>query len=268
MIEHSLTTLPQYGKFHMEQVFWHLAHWALWKNWDLLDKPISVYSRFLQSSLRRAQVQEGYHSGARWSKMTDPSGRSAPGEINELLIWQQPHPLIFAQYDYRAHKSPATLKKWEDVVRESANFMADFAWFNQSSGFYDLGPTMYPVSEDTNPNVTRNAAFELSYWRLGLDIAGDWMDSLGEKQPSAWKQVKEHLAPLPIEDGLYAVYEGLESDFWTDPMYINDHPALTGLHGWLPLTANVSLDIAKATADKAYTSWNISNLWGSVLILS
>lgn len=80
--------------------------------------------------------------GARWSKMTDPSGRSAPGEINELLIWQQPHPLIFAEYEYRATKSKATLQKWKDVVNQTANWMADFAWFNSSTGLYDLGPPM------------------------------------------------------------------------------------------------------------------------------
>ena len=77
-------------------------------------------------------------------------------------------------------------------------------------------------------------------------------------------EVKNNLAPIPIQIGLYAVYEGIEENFWKDPKYINDHPALVGLHGWLPLTANVSLDIAKATADKAYTSWNIAHLWGYV----
>jgi hypothetical protein len=29
--------------------------------------------------------------------MTDPTGRSTTGEINSLLIWQQPHPLYFAE---------------------------------------------------------------------------------------------------------------------------------------------------------------------------
>ena len=135
----------------MEQTWWHLAHWALWNNWELLDKSLSVYSRFLATSLQRAQVQEGFSMGARWSKMTDPSGRSAPGEINELLIWQQPHPLVFAEYEYRATGSRDTLEKWKDVVNETANWMSVFAWPNASSGFYDLGPPMcasfHPKSE-------------------------------------------------------------------------------------------------------------------------
>ena len=41
--------------------------------------------------------------------MTDLLGRSAPGEVNELLIWQQPHPLVFAEYAYRAAPARATL---------------------------------------------------------------------------------------------------------------------------------------------------------------
>lgn len=126
----------------MEMVFWHMAHWALWNNWDLVSGAGNTYSKFLKTSLQRAQVQQGFHSGARWSKMTDPYGRSAPGEINELLIWQQPHPLVFAEYEYRATGSRDTLTKWQDVVNETANWMADFAWFNTSTGVYDLGPPM------------------------------------------------------------------------------------------------------------------------------
>ncbi|KAH9950701.1 Six-hairpin glycosidase-like protein [Amylocystis lapponica] len=251
-----------YGKFHMEMYFWHSCHWALWNNWDLLNRSLNVYSRFLETSIERAQTQEGFKHGARWSKMTDPSGRSAPGEINELLIWQQPHALVFAEYEYRATRSRATLAKWRDVVYQTADWMAAYTRYNASSGFYDLGPPMYVVSEDTSPNATRNPAFELAYWQLGLEMAQTWMGRLGEEAPASWSEVKEGLAPLPIQDGLYAVYEGIESGFWTDPAYTNSHPALVGLYGWLPPTANVSLDIAKNTMERVWTTWNVSNLWG------
>lgn len=118
------------------------------------------------------------------------------------------------------------------------------------------------VAEDTSPNVTRNPAFEIAYWKYGLGLAQTWMRRLNYKAPEVWETVKDHLAPLPIDDGLYAVYEGIETNFWTDPTYINDHPALSGLHGWLPPIPGVDLEIAKATADKVYTTWNISNCWG------
>lgn len=246
----------------MEEYFWNSAHWALWNNWDLLRRSTSIYDRFLETSIIRSQVQQGWPSGARWPKMTDPSGRSSPGDINNLLIWEQPHPMVFATYEYRAFPEQATLRKWANVIRETANWMSVFAWFNESTGVYDLGPPMYVVAEDTSPNITVNPAFELAYWRFGLELAERWMENLGEEVPANWTIVKNNLAPLPIENGTYAVYEGIESNFWTDPAFTSDHPALVGLHGWLPETPGLNLTIAKLTAEKVWVSWNISDCWG------
>lgn len=131
--ESGLVNNGWYGKFHMEMVLWHLVHWARWGKWSLLDRTLpGLYERFLPTSLQRAQEQ-GY-AGARWGKMSDPSGRSAPGEINSLLIWQQPHPFYFAELEYRAFPSQETLNKWDEILTESAEFMASFAWWNTSTG--------------------------------------------------------------------------------------------------------------------------------------
>ncbi len=108
--ESGLVNNGWYGKFHMEMVFWHLAHWARWDKWSLLSSSVpGIYQRFLPSSKDRAQSQ-GY-KGARWGKMSDPTGRSAPGEINSLLIWQQPHPMYFAEMEWRKTPNTETLKE-------------------------------------------------------------------------------------------------------------------------------------------------------------
>ncbi|KAJ7677979.1 Six-hairpin glycosidase-like protein [Mycena polygramma] len=260
--ESGLVNNGWYGKFHLEMYFWHCQHWALWNNWDLLLRSSSVYDRFLETSIARAQVQQGWATGARWGKMSDPSGRSAPGQINELLIWQQPHPLVFANYEYRAFPTTATLRKWESVVRNTADWMATFAWFNKTTGFYDLGPPMYIVAEDNIYNNTYNPAFELSYWRLGLGFAEQWMERLGEPIPENWTTVRNGLAKLPVNNGTYKVFEDVENNFWTDPTYTNDHPALAGLNGWLPPTEALDLETARLTTEKVWASWNISNVWG------
>lgn len=72
-------------------------------------------------------------------KMTDPTGRSAPGEINSLLIWQQPHPMYFAETAYRSFPNATTLNSWDDILTATADFMASFAWYNETTGVYDLG---------------------------------------------------------------------------------------------------------------------------------
>jgi hypothetical protein len=168
--------------------------------------------------------------------MTDPSGRSSPGEINNLLIWEQVHPFMFASYDLRAALSSASstsnttldvLREWSDVLQATADFMAAFATRNTSTQKFDLGPPMYPVAEDTNPNVTRNAAFEVAYWKWGLGVAIEWFDALknqnaiedGEDVTRQWKEVLDELASLPVENGYYAIYEGAPEDFWDMPEF-------------------------------------------------
>ncbi|KAF1973516.1 hypothetical protein BU23DRAFT_554140 [Bimuria novae-zelandiae CBS 107.79] len=256
--ESGLVNNGWYGKFHLEMVFWHLAHWTVWNKWDLYDRSIGVYGRFLPSSYDRAKHQ-GYQ-GARIGKMSDPSGRSAPGEINSLLIWQQPHPMWFAEMEYRKYPTQGTLQKWDKVLTGVADFMVSYAWYNQSTKVYDLGPPMYPVSENTNPNQTVNPAFELAYWRFGLDIASKWQTRLNKSVPASWTTVKDNIAPFPIQDDAYVLYEGIEEP-WTGDA-VSDHPGLLGLLGWLPPDPCFNLTTFQNTVHKVYATWDFANLYG------
>ena len=258
--ESGLVNNGWYGKFHMEMVLWHLVHWARWGKWSLLSRSVpGIYESFLPTSIQRAQDQ-GY-SGARWGKMSDPTGRSAPGEINSLLIWQQPHPFYFAELEYRAFPNQQTLQKWDTILTESAEFMASFAWWNTSTGVYDLGPPMYPVSENTAPNATINPTFELAYWRFGLGIATEWKKRQNLPVPEDWSHVAQNLAPLPIYNGTYSVYEGIP-EMWINPTTYQDHPALIGIYGLLPPTAGFNLTIMRNTAAKIASIWDFPYSYG------
>ncbi|TVY40384.1 hypothetical protein LSUB1_G002865 [Lachnellula subtilissima] len=258
--ESGLVNNGWYGKFHLEMVVWHLMHWGRWGKWALLNRSMpGVYERFLPTSIRRAQDQ-GYN-GARWGKMSDPSGRSAPGEINSLLIWQQPHPFYLAENEYRAFPSQNTLQKWDEILTHSAEFMVSFAWHNTSTGFYDLGPPMYPVSENTPPNATFNPTFELAYWRFGLTIAAQWKTRQHLPTPPSWLHVAQNLAPLPIINDTYPIYQDIPN-MWTDPTTVYDHPAMIGIYGLLPPTADLNLTVLHNTADKIASLWDFAHLFG------
>ncbi|KAB5582518.1 Six-hairpin glycosidase-like protein [Coniochaeta sp. 2T2.1] len=234
--ESGLVNNGWYGKFHLEMLLWHTLPFALWKQFPLFwrSQP-TTYHRFLSSSLDRAAAQ-GYR-GARWGKMTDPTGRSAPGEINSLLIWQQPHPMYLAETEYRAYPNASVLEHWDEILTATADFMASFAWHNTSTGRYDLGPPMYPVSENTPPNSTINPTFELAYWRFGLDIAARWKQRLNKPVPQEWITVRDNLAPLPVQDDTYVTYEGIPGS---------------------PLDQT----ILKNTADKIRDTWALEESYG------
>lgn len=243
-------------------ILWHLLHFARWNQFPLLWRSLpNAYSQYLDSSIGRAKLQ-GY-DGARWGKMTDPTGRSAPGEINSLLIWQQPHPLYFAEIEYRSFPNETTLKSWDGILTLTADFMVSYAFFNESTKYYDLGPPMYPASENTNPNATVNPAFELAYWRFGLDVAIKWKQRQNLTVPGQWEEVQDNLAPLPVADDAFAVYEGIPN-MWKNTT-VQDHPAMSAIFGLLPPPSSgptLNMTVVKNTADKIRDLWDLKDCWG------
>ncbi len=201
------------------------------------------------------------YEGARWGKMSDPSGRSAPGEINSLLIWQQPHPFYFAEEEYSRNPNNKTLQKWDEVLTATADFMASYAFHNQSLDVLQLGPPIYSASENTNPNATVNPAFELAYWRWGLDIAAQWKRRLNKTVPKAWSSVAEGLPPMPVENGTYVIYTGLP-DMWNDPDLTSDHPSMAMMNGFVRPPPDFNLTIFNQTMNRIYQSWNWTASFG------
>jgi hypothetical protein len=86
--------------------------------------------------------------------MTDPSGRSAPGEINNLLIWQQVHPIWFAELYSRTFGWEAASEAWERLIEVTADFMAVYPMKSEKDGKYHLGPPLRDVSERTEADVS------------------------------------------------------------------------------------------------------------------
>lgn len=254
--ESGLVNNGWYGKFHLEMVFWHCGHLALFNRWDRLSRMIEIYRKFLKSSIVRASEQ-GY-KGARWPKMVDPSGRHSPGEINSLLIWQQPHPIMFAEMEFRAFPTIEVLNKWKEVIFQTAEFMASYAMLDPTTGKYNLGPPMHIMSENTQSQDTKNASFELQYWRFGLSKAILWFQRLESNFPVSWSNVLHNLAPLPVENGLYIICPGIKN-MWTE--YTWEHPSLVGMYGWLS-GEGLDVDIMKRTSKKIWETWHLDKCWG------
>lgn len=254
--ESGLVNNGWFGRFHMEMVWWHATHWALWNRWPELNRSLGIYKKLLPGALKLAK-SEGY-TGARWPKCIGPSFREWPHEIHSLLIWQQPHPIFFAELDYRAHPTAATLKKWQPVVEATADFMASYAFFDKDTRRYVLGPPIVLASENTNAKTTQNPTFELGYWRFGLRTAQLWRKRLGLPDRADWDNVLKRLAPLPEQKGLYVLHEWVKS-MWTSWNF--EHPALTAVFGLLP-GDGVDRSAMRRTLDKVIATWDFNRTWG------
>jgi hypothetical protein len=248
----------------MEMVVWHNAHWATWGKQKYFDNIFpELYEMLLPSSVARANSM-GWE-GARWPKMTElDTGVNSPGDINGFLLWQQPHAMYLAKLAYQARPDRKTLQSWDRVLTVTADYMASYPGFNNTTGKYDLGPPSYGVTENTPPNSTRNLAYEVAYWRYGLDVAAEWKRNLGQVVPKTWSNVAENLALPPQVDGLYAAYEGLDSSWWNNPKLTSDPRSLIMMQGILPDTPAVDPAVALRTADKVWEIWGDAQIrgWG------
>jgi hypothetical protein len=254
--ETGLTVNSWYGKFHLEMHWWHAAHFALWNRLPLLEKSLGWYASILPGARDLAKSQ-GYR-GARWPKMVGPEGRDSPSPVGPLLIWQQPHPIFYAELCYLSHPNRATLARYRDIVFESAEFMASYAYYETDRHRFVLGPPVIPAQENHPARETWNPTFELAYWSFGLRIAQRWRERLGMKRNAEWGRVLRQLSALPIRNGVYLAHENCPQTF-TERNH--DHPSMLGALGVLP-GHGVDRETMRRTLRRVMKDWQWDKTWG------
>lgn len=257
--ETGLTFNSWYGKFHLEMHWWHEAQWAFWNRPELLEKSMPYYFDILQKAKRKAERQ-GY-KGVRWPKMTDPQGNDSPSSVGEFLIWQQPHIIYFAELLYRANPSKEQLEKYASLVFETADFMADFARWDESNHRFILGPPLIPAQESLDKETTVNPPFEMAYWHWALTVAQLWKERLELERNPDWQNIIDHLSAPAQKNGLYLTAESAP-DSYENEEYYSDHPIVLGAFGMLPGQPQLDTAVMAATFDRIAKIWNWKSTWG------
>lgn len=253
-----LGTDPWSGRYHGEMIYWHLAHYALWDRLELSDRALDCYKKNLPGAKALAR-QLGY-DGAQWQKSIGPEGRTSPWVGNQVLLWKEPHPMIFAELEYRNRPTQATLDRWAEILDETAKYMASYPTKDEA-GVWSLDPVMPP----SECGITRDSVFDLAYWRFGLREANLWRERMGKERVKEWDEIADHLAPLPTLPGLpenEAVW--IHSAEWLDSYekYNWEHPNPVGVYGMIPPTAGVDPETARRTVKKVYQTWRWDRVWG------
>jgi protein-glucosylgalactosylhydroxylysine glucosidase len=254
--ETGLTVNSWYGKFHLEMHWWHAAHFALWNRLPMLEKSLGWYLSILPVARQSAGAQ-GY-AGARWPKMVGPEGQDSPSPIGPLLIWQQPHPIFYAELSYRSHRNRRILDRYWPLVHESATFMGSYAHLDGKANRYQLGPPLIPAQENHPPRETWNPVFELEYWRFGLQIAQRWRERLGMNRDPGWDDILSRLSALPAQDGIYLAHENCPQTFTERN---SDHPSMLGALGMLP-GDGIDRETMRRTLARVMKEWQWDKTWG------
>jgi len=259
------------GKFHLEMHVWHAAHFAVWGRPELLERSMPWY--FAQLPAAQARAKAHGVRGAWWPKMVGPEGRESPSKVNPFIMWQQPHPIYLAETIYKAKPTRETLEKYREIVFQTAELLASWAFYDRKAERFVLGPPLIPAQENFEPLETFNPTFELEYWRFGIATAQVWRVRLGMPKDKNWDNVLFRLSKLPEKDGIYLAAES-QPDLWerarspqcskgnTAPECPNrDHPSFVAALGLLP-GWGADRETMRRTLDAVMKDWDLRQTWG------
>ncbi len=242
-----------FGKFHMEMLPWHCAQFALWGRVDDVVEKLGFYQKVLPQARATAAAQGCM--GARWPKMTDPSGRESPSDIGVFLAWQQPHPIYLAELARRVNPGREGMENLREIVYATADFMVSFPQCGKDRKLH-LIPPLIPAQECYNLAKTSDPAFELAYFRWALGIARQWREALGDAPDPMWDRAWKELAPLPTFEDRYATVSGPPFTLY------HDHPCVLMICGFLPPGDDVDMKRFSNTFDDIRKKWNWPTTWG------
>ncbi len=254
--ETGLATNSWWGKSHLEMHWWHAAHFVQWGRPELLERSLPWYRSILARAKDTAKLQ-GYR-GARWPKQIGPDGREAPSDVGVFLIWQQPHPIYYAELLYRLRPDRETLDEHREIVFETAEFMASYAAWDEATRRYVLGPPLIPAQESYSKIRRRvtDPTYELAYWHWGLSAAQRWRERLGLARRPEWDKVIQELARPLVRNGIYTAIE-------EEPFTVyNDHPSMLCALGVLPVTPLIDASTMRSTLADVLARWNWDTTWG------
>lgn len=247
------------GKFHLEMHYWHAAHFPVWSRPELLERSLAWYRGILPVAQETARAQ-GY-AGARWPKHVGPEGRESPNVIGPLLVWQQPHPIHYAELLRLGRPDDQELvERYAEIVDESASFIASFLHWDD--GTAHLAPPLVPAQEDYDPTTVWDPTFELAYCWWALDVAQDWRVRRGLARDDGWDRVLEHLAAPSVTNGIYDAVAGPPGSGEPGRTTRHDHPSLLGALGLVPQTPLIDPDTMRRTLEAVLGDWDWVSAWG------
>jgi hypothetical protein len=244
------------GTFHLEMHWWHSAHFAAWGRPEMLENSFRWYHRALPVA-REIAASQGFE-GARWPKHVGPEGIESPNEIGPLLVWQQPHPIHFAELLFRTSPDPErVLDEYAEIVHETAVFLASYAW-REEDGWH-LAPPLMPAQEIYGAEQTWDPLFEVAYFRWALRTAQAWRRRRGQDPVPLWDEIADGIRVTVSTDDHGSWYDAVQRPGRTA---YTDHPSMVAALGVVPDTGLIDHGVMWETLERAISRWTWISAWG------
>lgn len=236
-----LTYNETYGKPEPAMQTWMQAQYALWNRTSLLEPSLQWYTAVAAKAAEAAVKM--HRNGVRWPAIADADGEGmdVPDSLQPM---QRPQFIYLAELCYRRTPDSITLQRYKDLVFATAAYLADVAAYDSVKKVYTLGK---------GTRLT-NSALQLCWWRWALQTAQQWRERCGLPRNNYWDKIIQHLAPLPVQDGVYLLAENIPGTY-TDEQYRRGDPALLQAAALLPPAAGADSLTMRHTFNWIWYNW-------------
>jgi hypothetical protein len=255
--ETGLTQNSWAGRSHLEMHWWHGFHFMLWGKKDLFERSMDWYYKIMPMNEKIAKHKG--RSGFLVPKCVDDKGVPRVNFMECYIIWQQPHPIYYAEKLYELNPSNETLQKYKELVFKTAEGITSFFTYNGQKGQYYLGNHIIPAQEAYDAATVINPTFELAYFYYGLTKAQEWRKRLNMPADAEIDKILKAYPPLPTAEGVYLGHENAPDTY---TKYNRDHFSMLMVLGFLPEQKIVDKQVVGRTFDKVMQTWNFSKTWG------
>lgn len=185
-------------------------------------------------------------------------GIDSPSKIGPLLVWQQPHPIYYAELVYRQKSTKETIEEFSTIIQNTSEFMASYAHWNEERKCFELGPPLISAREFSGArtyNENKNPTYELAYWTWALHKANEWRERMGLERIKEWDHIADNMAPWPVNKGIYVEQEVVL-------VRHGGHPCQLAAYGILPETKGLNKDLMLKTLYYVMENWDWTSTWG------
>jgi polygalacturonase/rhamnogalacturonyl hydrolase YesR len=322
--ETGLTYNSWYGRPHLEMTWWHIVDFALWNRPEVVTKILDWYNTTAYPIARQIAERQGFKGVRWMKMTDPWAGEAPSNTGSFLIWQQPHYIYMAEEMYRANPTDKTLKKYAEQVEATAefmADFVTyDKGKYNPprlplfcggyEEGAYTLrGATA--MQECMTKDISYNQPFELAYWQYGLSVAQRWRERQGLPRHAEWDTIIAHLSRLPEYDSIYTagiptgLTIGLKSFDPFDTAAIdptsssspsverlesfydkvsNDHPAVLGVCGLLPIPLDVphllkdhvylkkgkqtlntllyNKKKMKATLDWVMQNWNWQTTWG------
>jgi len=211
--------------------WWHAGAVRLVGSLPLAFERSLGYYELILPKARAAAARQGIRRRALAEDRTSPTGDESPSNVGPFLVWQQPHPIFYAELAYRQRSGPRDARQvpWARSSSRRRNSWRRFLPGNTQQQRFVLGPPLQCAQETYPKDRTQQLHLRAELLPLGPADGQAWARAarpaprarVEPRHPAGSEKPARRRRQVPVRPEP-------RTDTYATPEVATDHPSRCG----------------------------------------